>query len=158
MSDGSRSTGRRSEPEDWKKGCFMLDRSDSTNLRAGTQHLKRSASPVLSKSVQVLGSPVFFTCWASFDRAFSSTAPRRLALVGAGYSLERLRRFWTSPGRRGRDEKLHSVPSNSEARQSFLPPAVARSALAGFGRERRKEGLSSYFLGLRGEEEGQSLI
>ncbi len=32
----------------------------------------------------------------------------------AGYSLERLRRFWTSPGKQGRDEKLHQVPKNSE--------------------------------------------
>ncbi|CAK9034731.1 Hypothetical protein SCF082_LOCUS20977 [Durusdinium trenchii] len=39
---------------------------------------------------------------------------RREAQHWLGYSLERLRRFWTSPGRRGRDEKLHSVPSNSE--------------------------------------------
>eukprot|EP00434_Breviolum_minutum_P007649 symbB.v1.2.006746.t1/scaffold405.1/size210896/2 len=31
-----------------------------------------------------------------------------------GYSLERLRRFWTSPGKQGRDEKLHQVPKNSE--------------------------------------------
>ena len=32
-----------------------------------------------------------------------------------GYSLERLRRFWTSPGRRGASaEKLHVVPTNSE--------------------------------------------
>lgn len=31
-----------------------------------------------------------------------------------GYSLERLRRFWTSPGKQGRDEKLYQVPKNSE--------------------------------------------
>lgn len=28
--------------------------------------------------------------------------------------MERLRRFWTSPGKQGRDEKLHQVPKNSE--------------------------------------------
>ena len=35
-------------------------------------------------------------------------------LTSGGYSLERLRRFWTSPGKQGRDEKLYQVPKNSE--------------------------------------------
>ena len=98
-----------------KKGASVLDRSDSTNLRAGTQHLKRSASPVLSKSVQVLGSPVF----SRVGRRLTELSHPRLRAGSRGSWAQATR--WSGSGGSGPPQD-----AGAEMRSCTACPATAR--------------------------------
>lgn len=102
--------------------CFLYYTSNSGYLasgsltRLGDRHVMQSilSNDCLPRLVDAAVSSIGPEMFMLQSWRWQLGEDRLEAQHWLGYSLERLRRFWTSPGKQGRDEKLYQVPKNSE--------------------------------------------